>query len=36
MNQSYSLSSDETLFLSYQKVRNVKIDYSYSKNSDLY
>ena len=36
MNQSHGLSYDETLFLTYQKVPNVKIDRSYSKEGDLY
>ena len=36
MNKSDSLSYDETLFLSYQKVGKVKITCSYSKKGDLY
>ena len=36
MNQSPGLSYDETLFLSYQKVPQVKIACSYSKEGDLY
>ena len=36
INQSHGLSYDETLFLTYQKVPNVKIDRSYSKEGDLY
>ena len=31
MNQSHGLSYDETMFLSYQKVRKEKIARSYSK-----
>ena len=36
MNQSYCLSCDETLFLSYQKGSKVKITFSYSKKGDHY
>ena len=36
MNQSHSLSYDETMFLSYQKVSKVKIGCSYSKEGGLY
>ena len=36
MNQSHSLSYDETMFLSYQKVLKVKIACSYSKEGGLY
>ena len=36
MNQSYGLSYDETLFLSYQEVKGVKIACSSSKEGDLY
>ena len=36
MNQFYSLSYDETLFLSYQKVPKLKAACSYSKEGDLY
>ena len=36
MNQSCSLSHDETLFLSYQKVPKTKIASSYSKEGDFY
>ena len=36
MNQSYSLSCDETLFLSYLKVPKVKIVCSHSEDGDLY
>ena len=35
MNQSYGLSYEETLFLSYQKVPKVQIACSYSKEGDL-
>ena len=35
MNRSHGLSYDETLFRSYQKVPKVKIDYSFSKESNL-
>ena len=35
MNQSHGLSCDETLFLSYQKVPEVKIACPYSKDGGL-
>ena len=35
MNQSHSLSYDETLFLTYQKVVKAKIACSYSEDGDL-
>ena len=36
INQSYGLSYDETLFLSYQKIPKVMIAFCYSKEDDLY
>ena len=36
MNQSHDLSYDETMFFSYQKVPEVKIACSYSKEGGIY
>ena len=36
MNQSHSLSNDETKFLSYQKLPKIKIACSYWKEGGLY